>query len=120
MNTVLGSAMSEQVDAAVLEELCKGVRSWVESKRSDLFGEDDAGQPAFLVTESVRLGAAMLVWRLYKRRETPLGILGATEDGYTGIVREDPDIARLLGIGSAGRFVFGGHNPTTSLEGGAG
>lgn len=77
----------------------------------------EVGTSTFAPTEDVVLGAAFLVYRLYQRRTTPLGILGATEDGYTGIIREDPDIARLLGIGAAGRFVFGGHNPDAQAVG---
>jgi hypothetical protein len=107
---VLGSGLSEQLDNGALAALLPGVRDFVEGKRKDLVAGDPA---AFAPTPSVVLGAAMLAYRTYQRRTTPLGVLGATEDGYTGIIREDPDIARYLGIGAAGRFVFGGYNPAT-------
>jgi hypothetical protein len=117
VTAVLGSGLSEQLDMTALGAVLPGVRDWVEGKRKDL--NVTAGDPpvtTFEPTPSVVLGAAMLAHRIYQRRTTPLGILGATEDGYTGIIREDPDIARLLGIGAAGRFVFGGYNPTTTTE----
>lgn len=115
VTTVLGSNLSEQLDDAALAAVVPGVRDWVEDKRKDL--NVTAGDPpvtTFTPPPRVILGAAMLAWRIYNRRTTALGILGATEDGYTGIVREDPDIARLLGIGQAGKFAFGGYNPTTA------
>lgn len=109
VRTVLGS-MAEQLDDNELVGLVPGVRDWVEDKRRDLV--DDMG--LFQPTQSVTLGAALLVLRVKARRTTPLGVLGASEDGYAGIIRDDPDIARFLGIGTAGKFVFGGHNPTTT------
>lgn len=115
VTAVLGSGLSEQLDEDALAAILPGVRGWVEDKRKDL--NVTAGDPpvtTFTPTPQVVLGAAMLANRTYQRRTTPLGILGATEDGYTGIIREDPDIARFLGIGAAGRFVFGGHNPTAT------
>lgn len=117
MTAVLGSAMSEAVDVDAMDAVVVGVADWVEGKRRDLLVTDDEVDPpqvTFEPTPSVVLGAAMLAWRTYKRRETPLGIVAAAEDTYAGILRNDPDIARYLGIGRAGRFVFGGHNPDTA------
>lgn len=113
VSAVLGSGLSEQIDAGALAALLPGVRGWVEDQRKDLLVGDgeDPETFEFTPTPQVILGAAMLAWRTYARRTTALGVLGSSEDGYTGIVREDPDIARYLGVGSAGRFVFGGYNP---------
>lgn len=45
------------------------------------------------------LAATMLAARLYRRRNSPEGVQGVTPDGLAiGIVRSDPDIARLLRI----------------------
>lgn len=109
VKAVLGTAMSESVDAGPLAAVLPGVRAYVERRRSDLFVTDDEDPPVttFEPTPDVVLGAAFLAWRLYARRKSPLGVVGATEDGYSGILREDPDIARLLGIAAGGRFVFG-------------
>ena len=74
----------------------------------------DGGDPEVFTFDApprVVLGAAMLVWRIYDRRRTPSGLLGSSDDGYAGVVKEDPDIARFLGVGSAGKFVFGGYTP---------
>ncbi|GAA4075751.1 hypothetical protein ACFFOS_27660 [Nocardioides kongjuensis] len=114
VTAVLGSVASD-LPAGDLDGIVPGVRGWVEDKRKDLL-VGDGGDPevfTFTPTPQVVLGAAFLVWRTYDRRRSPVGIVGASEDGYAGIVRDDPDIARFLGIGAAGRFVFGGHNPTT-------
>lgn len=116
VTAVLGSSVSAQLDPDSLAAIVPGVRDYVESKRSDLFVT--AGDPPVTEFEApprVVLGAAMLVWRTYDRRRTPAGLLGSSEDGYAGIVRDDPDIARYLGIGSASRFVFGA-TPATVVE----
>jgi hypothetical protein len=110
VTAVLGAAMSEQLDLEPLGVIVPAVRDYVEGKRGDLFVLDETVDPAvnrFVAPPSVVLGAAMLAHRLYARRTTPLGIIAATEDGFAGIIRDDPDIGRLLGIAGAGRFVFG-------------
>lgn len=60
------------------------------------------------------LGAALLAFRWYSRRAAPLGVAGYAELGAAGILRHDPDVARLLELGPAGRFVFGAPTPTTT------
>lgn len=114
VTAALGEDLAEPVDTVALQSWCDGTRSYVEGKRSDLFvpveGDDEAA-PVFTPTPSVVSGAVLLAWRFYARRTTPLGVLGFSEDGAAGILREDPDVAKLLGIGKAGRFVFGGYNP---------
>lgn len=116
VTTVLGSGLSEQVDTEALAAVVPGVRAYVERKRKDLLQlVGDPPSEEFDAPADVVLGAAMLVWRLYDRRRTPAGLLGSSEDGYAGIIRDDPDIARLLGIGYGGRFVFGA-TPRTSTD----
>lgn len=111
VTAILGADLSADLDVDALEEACTAVRSYVEGKRSDLFvaGVDEEDEPTstFTPTPSVVYGAAMLAYRWYSRRKSPLGVLGFTDDGASGILRDDPDIARQLGIGSYGRFVFG-------------
>ena len=107
---VLGADLVDQLDTVALEEACTGARGFVEDRRRDLF--ETIGEVAsFMPGPSVRYGAALLAHRLYARRTSPLGVLGFTEDGYSGILREDPDIARLLGIGRNRRFWFGAGRP---------
>lgn len=108
VTAMLGSGLSGQIDTDALATIVPGVRDYVESKRRDLVATDpDTLVETFEAPPRVQLGAAMLAWRIYDRRRTPSGLLGSSDDGYAGILRDDPDIARLLGIGYSGRFVFG-------------
>lgn len=113
---ILGGSLSGDLDAGALQEACDAARSFVEEKRADLWVSDGADPPALTYTPTAAVvhGAAMYAYRLYHRRKSPLGILGTTDVGPAGILREDPDIARLLGIGRSRRFRFGGARPLTS------
>ncbi|WP_375425988.1 hypothetical protein [uncultured Friedmanniella sp.] len=85
--------------------------AYVEEARSDL---DWSGE-GFVPSPAVKLGTAMLAWRLYQRKDAPLGIITSPTGDPLSILFEDPDIARLLGVGSqSGRFVFGA---PTQLDG---
>ena len=80
--------------------------AWVETKaRPDLSWTD----PAFVLTPDVKLGTMMLAWRWYERRASPLGVVTSPTGDPVEILRNDPDIARLLGVasGTEGPFVFG-------------
>lgn len=118
VEAVLGADLASEIDADSMQAFCDGTRSYVEDRRPDLFVADEVeGEPAvFTPTGSVLLGAAMLAWRFYSRRTSPLGVIGFTEDGASGMLREDPDIAKLLGIGRKGRFVFGGTGTAETAE----
>lgn len=96
VQTALGDSLAEVVDTAALQVWCDAARDYVESRRPDLV----TGDPAeFAPTPAVVGGAALLAYRLYQRRTTPLGVLGVTDQGVSGILRDDPDISRMLGIG---------------------
>lgn len=113
VKAILGAELASDVDTDALEEAATAARSYVQGKRGDLIviTEDPDNPPdllaTFTPTGSVVYGAAMLAYRWYTRRKSPLGVLGFTDEGASGILRDDPDIARQLGIGSHGRFVFG-------------
>lgn len=80
-------------------------RAYIEGRRLDLF----VGTPAvFTPDAAVQLGTAMLANRLYARRTSPMGTSQNVEFGGSEILRQDPDIAKLCGIGSEGPVVFGG------------
>lgn len=80
-------------------------RAWVQKRRRDLY----VGVPAvFTPDDDVLLGTAMYALRLYTRRTSPLGVSQNTEWGGSDILRQDPDIAKLLGIGPDGPPLFGG------------
>lgn len=78
---------------------------WVEGRRPDVTYTD-----ADTVGASIRLGTARLAQRWHARRTSPMGQAGFS-DFPAGILREDPDIAKLLGIGRKGRFRFGASRP---------
>ncbi len=109
---ILGD-LAADLDTPALQSACDAARDFVEDRRSDLWVT--AGDPpvtTYTPTPSVIHGAALYAFRLYHRRNNPLGILGTTDVGPAGILREDPDVARLLGIGRSRRFRFGGRRPT--------
>lgn len=114
VSELLGS-LAVDLEETPLQSACDAARSFVEEKRGDLW-VSDGGDPAVLTytpTPAVVHGAALYAYRLYQRRNNPLGILGTTDVGPAGILREDPDIARLLGIGRARGFRFGAPRPVT-------
>jgi hypothetical protein len=82
-------------------------REYVEEKRPELF----TGTPPVFVagakTGLIKLGTALLSNRWYTRMRSPLGASQNVEFGGSDFLRQDPDVAKMLGIGIAGRFVFG-------------
>lgn len=118
---VLGDDIGVGLDLDALQAACDGARDFVEDKRPDLWipADPEADPPTvaeFDPPPRVIHGAALLAYRFYSRRSTPLGVLGFTEDGAAGIMRFDPDIQDLLGIGRSRRFRFGGAPPVTTTE----
>lgn len=80
--------------------------TWVEkTARPDI----DWAVTPFTIPADVHLGAIMLAWRWYQRRASPLGVVTAPTGDPVEILRNDPDISRLLGVasGTEGPFVFG-------------
>jgi hypothetical protein len=80
-------------------------RGYVEGKRRDLFTGDPA---VFVPGPLVKYGTAMLANRWYARRKSPMGASQNVEFGGSDFLRQDPDIAKMLGIGQEGKPVFGG------------
>lgn len=99
LDTVLGHLRieSDSDDAAQVEQWRQGAAAWVQRK----LGVQDAStwQP----TADVRQGAVLLCARLWSRRGTPAGLASFAEFGATAILRLDPDVERLLGLGRYGR-----------------
>lgn len=89
-------------DTAALTLDVAAVRAYVQRKRTDIDWDADE----LVVPADVRLGAAMLAWRLYQRRATPAGVIGLPDLGITQVA-QDYDVARLLRIGPYGPFRFG-------------
>ena len=112
VTTHLGSSIAEVVYTAALQAWCDATREYVEQRRADLFTA--AEPPVFAPGPSVVGGAALLAKRRYQRRPTPHGVLGVTSESVSGILRDDPHISRLLGIGRHRRFRFGAPRPVTT------
>jgi hypothetical protein len=69
---------------------------------------DDPEAPTFDPPGDVFLGAVMLAARWYERRGSVLGnIAGYSDMATTMILRQDPDVARLLRLGTFAPFGFG-------------
>lgn len=84
-----------------------GAIAFVKRERPDL-ATGQTGDDAWLVEADTFLGTAMLAGRLYERRGSLLGV--APSAGYeeaATILRNDPDIERLLQIGRSRPFGFG-------------
>ena len=97
---------ADDVDAVRWTGVVAAAVEWVEGRRPDIdFHPEDETPP--VVGADVILGTAMLAGRWYDRGATPGGIAEHGEFGGA-ILRHDPDIARLLGVGWSGRFVVGG------------
>lgn len=95
------------VDGKALEADVAAVEAYLKRRRPDIdFTVEGYEPPADLL-----LGAAMLANRYYQRRNSPLGTVGSPDMGLTSILRTDPDIADLLGIGPGRRFVFAAAHP---------
>lgn len=96
-----------------------GVRRFLRYKESDTTDDDDLGlivaatnalvrtwpcsaaaqgQAAF--PANVERGADMMAGRLFRRRESPAGVAAFGDMGAVYVMRNDPDVAMLLGLGS--------------------
>lgn len=105
----LSGRASGDVDDGAFSGALAAARAYVERQRPELFLPVPEPPEVVEVPADVLLGTAMLAVRLYERRSSPLGAGEYSEFGGLGtILRYDPDIARLLAIGSEGKFVVGG------------
>lgn len=77
---------------------------YVERQRRDLF-VDVGGVPTFTPPASVLLGAVMIVARLAARKGSPQGLASFGEFGPAAVLRLDPDIERMCGIGRSAKPV---------------
>lgn len=90
---------------------CNAAAAFVEGKHPGYFVGDP---PVYQPPGDVKLGAIMLAARYYARRGSTLGVAGFSEFGPTEILRHDPDVARLLRLGTFAPFGFGAPTPTTT------
>lgn len=116
VRTWSGQRMGDTLDTGALQLAANAAAEYVEELKPELWvGRDLTAVPpvpgTYEPTPKVLLGASMLAHRWYSRRGSPLGVAGYADLGVAGILRFDPDIAKLLGLGTEGPFVFGA--PTT-------
>lgn len=82
------AALTTQVDAVNAK-----VRGWRCSEAA--VGDDDwTGAP------QVVAGATLLAMRLWRRKNSPAGVEAFGEGGAAYVMRNDPDIAQMLNIGT--------------------
>lgn len=74
--------------------------AYVERARRDLVVVDTFTPPADVVD-----GALLMVGRLVAREGSPQGLASFGEFGPAAVIRSDPDVERLLGVGRYGRPV---------------
>jgi len=85
----LGYEASDPADADAMTLAAKAATEWIAAA---VTVADEPG-PA------VQLAGRMLAGRWYQRRTSPQGLASFQELGVSMIIRSDPDVARLLGLG---------------------
>lgn len=116
----LGDNLGSVIDDAALEFWTAAAVDYVEDARADLmvvtYDVDGVTvlSTEFVATDRVKAGTVLLAHRLYQRRTSALGIVGVTSDAVASVIRNDPDIERMLGIGRSRKWRFGSPRPTTT------
>jgi hypothetical protein len=87
-----------------LDNARKAAAEFVEGRRRDLVWLDATKTD---VPADVWLGTVLLVNRYLARRGSPTGVAEFGDFGPAAVVRTDPDVERLLGLGRYGRPVIG-------------
>lgn len=72
--------------------------AYVERNRPDLLTLVEL-TPTYLPTPEVFEGALLLTARLHARKASPTGLASYGEFGPAAVLRFDPDVERLLGVG---------------------
>lgn len=92
--------VAQGADQAADVERCRlAACAVVERQRPDLV--DATG--TFVPGDAVRHGTLLLVGRLYARKGSPQGVATFGELGAASILRHDPDVGQLIGVG---RYAF--------------
>ena len=96
--------IDDTVDDDALGDVVKAVnalvRGWPVSERATT--RDLSDWPDNIVT-----GANMLAARLWRRRDTPAGVVAFGDAGAVYVQRNDPDVAMLLELGAWARPAVG-------------
>lgn len=86
--------ITDDTDDVDLEAVVAAVNALVRSWRC---ASSAVGQAAF--PANVVRGAEMMAGRLFRRRESPAGVAAFGDMGAVYVMRNDPDVAMLLGLG---------------------
>lgn len=94
----LGVSAAGAADETALSLAADAASEWVAEHVLGLDPANPAGWPTE-ARSTVVLGTKMLAARWYQRRSSPNGVASFGEFGTAYVMRHDPDIARLLGLG---------------------
>lgn len=90
----LGELVEGSTTAVAVEAARTAAAVVVERARPDLLVGD-----TFLADEAVVFGAALQASRYFARRNSPTGLASYGDFGPAAVLRLDPDIERLIGVG---------------------
>lgn len=85
----------DTTDDAALRAVVAGVNALVRCWPCSVPAQGAADWPS-----NVEVGADMMAGRLFRRRESPAGVAAFGDMGAVYVMRNDPDVAMLLGLGS--------------------
>lgn len=90
--------------AAVVEDCRQAAADYCERQRRDLVvtvvdGVTGLATSSFAHSESIVTAGVLAAARLYARRSSPAGLASYGEFGAAEVLRLDPDVSRLLGVG---------------------
>lgn len=81
------------------------VRDWPCADRARQVDQATADQVGW--TAAVQEGATMLAMRLWRRKDSPAGVVAFGDQGAVYVQRNDPDVAMLLNLGAWQRPAVG-------------
>jgi len=92
----------------VVELLRDAAADYCQAKRPDLYVDelDEAGAVigrTFVATPRIVQAGTLAAGRLYARKGSPAGLASFGEFGAAEVLRIDPDVDRMLGVGRFGR-----------------
>lgn len=90
--------LTDDADNDRITALVAAVNALVRSWRCSEAAQGRAEWPA-----NITEGATMLTVRLFRRKNSPAGVEALGEAGPVYVMRSDPDVAMLLGLGSWSR-----------------
>lgn len=96
-------------DHPLIEQVRRAAADHCEDQRRDLLRTDpDTAAVTFTATDRVVQAGLLATARLLARQSSPTGQVSYGEFGAADILRLDPDVSRLLGVGRYARPIIGG------------